>query len=198
MNGTLVSRVVRFYRREGLPALLRELCVRPYRRLVLDWHYVFVCEQVPEVPPPPMELELRHYRSAEALDAEVRRSVVGELGAHMGRALDEALAGGAELFVACVSEAVAALQFVRPGRAVDHWFVPLRPNDAVLFGGTTLPRFRRRGLVTWMIRHQTHYAMQGGGRAYADVKVWNTPAIRAVESAGFRRIARMRPLRSGS
>jgi RimJ/RimL family protein N-acetyltransferase len=32
------------------------------------------------------------------------------------------------------------------------------------------------------------------GRAYADCKVWNKPAIRCIEKAGFRRIATKHPL----
>jgi len=192
----LVQRANEYRRRHGLLALPRELCLRTYRRLFQNWHYVFACDEPPALCTPPTGLRLLHCREPHGLPDAYREQIVRELSVAMNATLNHDFANRAELFVALDGDQVAAIQWVRFGCHVRSWFVPLRADDFVLFGGTTLPRFRRRGIMTWMIVDQTRYALQRGGRGHSDVKVWNTPAIRAVECAGYRRIACLRPLRA--
>ncbi len=79
----------------------------------------------------------------------------------------------------------------------ERWYVPLEPEDVVIFSVVTFFRFRGLGLARLMVRCVAD-AEPGVGHIYLDVKRWNRSGQLAFEKAGFRRVAVRAPLALGS
>ena len=101
---------------------------------------------------------------------------------------DRELRAGAVMWVGYIEGVFAASQFSIRGQFLKRWFIPLQPDDIVIYGADTLNAFRGRGIHPAMIRSIIEREVDAG--AYCDTNVWNVVAQRNIERAGFRRIAR--------
>jgi RimJ/RimL family protein N-acetyltransferase len=139
-------------------------------------------------------LVLDRYDRPEAVPEDARRAVLRWGGEPAWRTDVEELRDGAALWIGRLDGVVAGAWMSRPGALFRAWFVPLRPEDRVLFRGTTAPELRGRGLSPAMMREIVAREVPPGGRAYVDASVHNASSIRAIEKAGFRRIATLKPV----
>jgi GNAT superfamily N-acetyltransferase len=194
MLGKFVQRVSDYSRRRSLAALPGDALLRAYRGLFCNWHYVFECDRPAAPAAPPPGVDVLHVAGAADLSPALRRQIVDGLGPRMDATTEALFAAGAELHLATRGERVIALLWTRYGRDVVHWFIPLRASDVVLYAAATLPAHRGLGVMSWLIAELTRGRIVADAKAYADAKIWNRPAIRAIEKAGYRRVARMRPL----
>jgi hypothetical protein len=82
-------------------------------------------------------------------------------------------------------------------RDLKQWYIPLRPDDVVIFSVCTWPGFRGMGLARSLVHHIV--SSQGGTDTnfYLDTKEWNRTAQATFERIGFQRIAVRPPLQAG-
>lgn len=106
------------------------------------------------------------------------------------RELDEQ----ATLWIALVDGNVASTVFTRRGAQFKRWFLPLRPEDVVVFRLRTYEAYRGRGLAPSLIRFAMHHTVTSPGCAFIDCRTYNMPSIRCIEKSGFKRIAKMRTI----
>ena len=130
--------------------------------------------------------------------ADVPPSVIDELICFRGRGYREIVTDefrrNSVFWVASLNGLVVASQFSRSGKCFRRWFLPLHDDDVVVFGGATTPIARRKGIMAFMISHHVRQERKPNAGAYADCAIWNEASMRCIEKAGFRRIARFRPL----
>jgi RimJ/RimL family protein N-acetyltransferase len=139
-------------------------------------------------------LAVDRYDRPEAVPEAARRAISRWGGDVAWRTDVEEIRAGAALWIGRLDGAVAGAWMSRPGALFRAWFVPLRAGDLVLFRGTTAPELRGRGVSPAMMREIVARDLPPGGSAYVDVSVHNAPSIRAIEKAGFRRIATLKPI----
>jgi len=101
----------------------------------------------------------------------------------------------ATMWLAVIDECVASSVFTRRGEHFANWFVPLRPEDVVVFRLRTHPAHRGKGLAASLMRHAIHQTLAPGAHAYIDCRTYNKPSIRCIEKTGFVRIAKMKTIR---
>ena len=166
--------------------------VAAYNRVFRGRHHVYLHERRVLPACPGLTVERRD-RPEDVSDA-VREAVVrwGGVKAWSWDVLE--MNDGAALWIGRIDGAIASAWMSRPGSLFRAWFVPLRAADLVLFRGTTAPEFRGRGISPAMMGEIVARALAPGGRAYVDAAVHNAPSIRAIEKAGFRRIATLNPV----
>jgi GNAT superfamily N-acetyltransferase len=103
-------------------------------------------------------------------------------------------AKGCVLWVAYGGDRPACITLSRRGRHIPRWFLELRPDDVLLFRVKTAADFRGKGFSPALTRHILAEELRDGGNAYWDCRVYNRPSIRAAEKAGFRIVAKMKPI----
>jgi len=107
----------------------------------------------------------------------------------------EQFAAGAILYIVRADRA-ASILWAKPGHLVrKDWYIPLSETDLVLYGWETRPEMRGRGLIGIAIAAAARDHAQHFDRLLADVRIWNSASIRAMEKAGFQRIGEFAPLR---
>jgi RimJ/RimL family protein N-acetyltransferase len=166
--------------------------VAAFNRVFRGRHHVF--RHAPGAAPACPGLAVERYDRSADVPGPVREAVVrwGGEKAWTWDALE--MNDGAALWIGRLDGAVASAWMSRPGSLFRAWFVPLRADDLVLFRGTTAPELRGRGISPAMMAAIVARALASGAAAYVDVAVHNAPSIRAIEKAGFRRIATRRPV----
>lgn len=149
-------------------------------------------------PGPPLaedvELLVERFELADAVPFAAREAIESWGGERAWRQDEEELRQGAVLWTGRWRGAIGSAWMSRPGALFRAWFVPLGPADLVLFRGRTSPALRGLGLSPAMMRAIVARELRPGGKAYVDVSVHNAPSIRAIEKAGFRRVATMKPV----
>jgi RimJ/RimL family protein N-acetyltransferase len=167
-------------------------CVAAFNRIFRGRHHVYLHERA--VAPARAALSVERFDRPEDVPDDIREAVVrwGGEKAWIWDALE--MNDGAAFWIGRLRGAVASAWMSRPGSLFRAWFVPLRAEDVVLFRGRTAPELRGRGVGPAMMGEIVARALPSGGRAYVDVAVHNAPSIRAIEKAGFRRIATLRPV----
>lgn len=174
------------------------LVSRLWRRLAAAYNaifrrrnHVYRWEPAPAKVP---DLLVERYERADAVPFAARQAIESWGGEQAWRQDVEELRQGAVLWTGRWEGEIGSAWMSRPGRLFRAWFVPLGPEDLVLFRGRTSPALRGRGLSPAMMRAIIARELRPGGTAYVDVKVHNAPSIRAIEKAGFRRVATMKPV----
>ena len=167
-------------------------CVRVFNRRFRRRNHVFRHEPGPGPACP--GLDLSRYDRPEQVPDHVAAAVIAWTGAASWAWTLLELQEGAALWIGWLDGTVVGAWMSRPGALFRAWFVPLNSADLVLFRGSTAPAFRGRGVSPAMMSEIVARALPPEGRAYVDVSVHNAPSIRAIEKAGFRRIATMKPL----
>ncbi len=107
------------------------------------------------------------------------------------------LNAGGLMYVAFVEGEAASVLWSKSGECISRWYVALEPADRVLYSMLTCPSHRGKGLIGTLIEAAVRDALDGRGRVFTDVRVWNRSSFRAIERAGFVRTVSMRPLRGG-
>lgn len=167
-------------------------CAATLNRIFRRRNHVYRYERGPSLGCPGLIVD--RYDRPEAVPEDARRAV-SRWGGEQAWVWDiREMNEGAALWIGRLNGAVASAWMSRPGSLFRAWFVPLRVSDLVLFRGTTGPEFRGRGVSPAMMREIVARALPLGSDAYVDVAVHNAPSIRAIEKAGFRRIATLRPI----
>ncbi|HEX7902111.1 MAG TPA: GNAT family N-acetyltransferase [Planctomycetota bacterium] len=166
--------------------------VAAFNRVFRGRHHVYRLEPGPRPACPGLAVE--RYDRPEDVPDDIRQAV-RRWGGEKAWTWDvREMDDGAALWIGRLVGAVAAAWMSRPGSLFRAWFVPLRAEDVVLFRGTTAPELRGRGIGPAMMREIAGRSLASEARVYVDVAVHNAPSIRAIEKAGFRRIATCRPV----
>jgi len=107
--------------------------------------------------------------------------------------LRDRLEKGAKLWLLRVKHTLAAFIWSMRGNMVEPYFVPLTPDDAVLFDVETFPDYRGKGLYPFLVEYVfNELKKQNVVRVYGDAKTWNTPSLRGLAKTGFRHYADVR------
>ena len=175
----------RLLRRYGVLCLTRRAVAKAWRHLFRNRNRVFVYEPSGYLPAAREDVTIWRMEAMAAIPEVILRQLSEQLGDRYLRAAGCEFRMRGILYVALAGEVVAAVQWSRIASDIDTWFTSLEREDVVIFGGTTLPAFRGRGIMPWMIQHQANLDGKPGRRVLADCKVWNTPARKAIEKAGF-------------
>jgi hypothetical protein len=130
--------------------------------------------------------------------AEVPNAIVEHIVKHEGgwfiQQMDAVFPRGANLVVVICDGLPASFLWARRAENLAVWYVPLNPSDNVLFGWHTTPSKRGQGLIGVALQATVQHFESQTTRFLADVKAWNTPSIRSMQKAGFRLVAKSKPL----
>lgn len=138
---------------------------------------VLRCERLEEVP--------------ASVWATMDADEAGPMKAHFAHEFD----GNGVLWVGLIDGQMAASQWSVRGRYRSQWFIPLAPDDIVIFAASTRNAFRGRGIHPAMIRYIMEHEGDDRVGIYADTQVWNNVARRNIEKAGYRAFAEMPALK---
>ncbi len=98
---------------------------------------------------------------------------------------------GARLWTAIEGGRALGSAWVIEARLLDGWYVPLKPNSAVIYGVVTPGRTRGRGIAPQLALAAARHASANGGEVYLDCMAWNRAALRAFAKAGFVPVAQV-------
>lgn len=169
--------------------------VHLYNRRFRHWNYILKHDPDAEARPLPEGTEVLRYDDADAVppdildkmrETDAERSVQAYL-YHIRHK-------GSVLWVAVRNGTVCSTWLSRQGRHIPRWFIPLQPDDLLLYRGKTAAAARGKGFSPAMTQYIIAHEPGATGSAYADCRIYNHPSIRCLTKAGFRIIGRMRPI----
>jgi hypothetical protein len=91
----------------------------------------------------------------------------------------------ARLYILMIAGEIGSIIWVRSGRDIGRWMIPLSPADYVMFAGYTSPKFRGMHLHGHVIAAAFEEECKAGGQCFADCNVSNLPSKRQLERTGF-------------
>jgi Acetyltransferase (GNAT) family len=98
------------------------------------------------------------------------------------------------LWIGAYGDAPVCYAWSTHGRDLKEWYIPLQPDDIVIFAVVTWPGSRGIGLARNIVQHIALVEGNDSVHIYLDTKEWNLSAQRSFERAGFRRVAVKPPL----
>ena len=200
-TATTRNRIGQYFRKCGLRRLVWRAVIETalrfrsaWRRLTCHRNHVFVHEGPVGCVELPPGLSVARFASWEDITREVQAGLLEYGGARHVANIRREMVDRAVLWIGLIAGQIVCVQMTRAGRDIAKWFVPLRDDDIIVFAVGTRMEYRGSGIAPAIIRHAMHRELGDNGKAHIDCKVWNKPAIRGFEKAGFRWIATMRPL----
>lgn len=165
-----------------------------YRKIFRQQNYIFR-HNGPFLPETRSDCTFKRYDSVgdlpESIQADISSDGKPTRLTRDKRELNE----NAILWVAMVNDRVASTVFTRKGKHFHNWFLPLQPEDVVIFRLRTHPDFRGHGLASSLIRHAMHETIkEGPGNAYIDCRTYNKSSISCILKAGFIKVAKMKTI----
>jgi GNAT superfamily N-acetyltransferase len=95
---------------------------------------------------------------------------------------------GAILWVLKLKDEIAGFGWAIRGKMVSTYYLPLAPNDAVLFDFLTFEEYRGHGLYALLCEKiMRELKLEGVVRAYGMTDEWNTSSIRGLEKTFFKK-----------
>ena len=165
-----------------------------YRRLFCQQNYIFRHSGPFDAPELPQCTFASH-----TSDSEIPQSIIDDIiASRPEKSFDvdnDELRNHATLWVALVNGRVGSFFYTRKGSHFRKWFLPLSPDDVVVFRMRTPDQHRGRGYAPALLRHALSQIIIDGAWAHIDCRTYNKPSIKAIEKAGFVRVAKMRTLR---
>ena len=133
----------------------------------------------------------------ERFDTDLPSAVVDRLieavGARELRGFRALLEKQAVLWVAFIGDAVAGHLWTQKAQHMGRWYMPLQPDDVVIFSVVTRPDHKGKGAAPALCLHAIDAIASRAGnlpcRFYLDCETWNTVAQRSFMKAGFVPIA---------
>lgn len=97
---------------------------------------------------------------------------------------------GCVLWAASDGQQLAGYLWMNRGRTISRWLVPLGADDIAVFNTNTLPEWRGRGVMAWLINEaiageRSGAAGDAGERCYISCVPWNRASRRMIEKSGF-------------
>jgi GNAT superfamily N-acetyltransferase len=185
MSHLAYDRVRRGWRRHGIGGLARRVPVKAWHRLAHNATLVFMRRGGGSSAPLPAGLAIIRCTAKEQVPSRALVQLTAEEGVAVQHQMRKEFGRGAELWIACCDDQVAAYQWTVRGRFLEHWHVAVAPNDVVVFSTVTLPRFRSRGMATLVADHAITTLLGPDDFAFIDTKEWNRDALRFITRAGF-------------
>ncbi len=186
----------RLRRRYGLIALPGRVLRKTWQRLMRNKHYVSVHGHGATIFPMPDKLRIERYVREQDIPSSVLEQVTVEEGNSFVHFMRREFANHGVLWLCYMDGEIIAYQWSRVGKYIRQWFVSLSNADVLIFSTVTFPNWRGRGIGPAMMGHIIANEVHDQGVTYIDCKEWNTPAIRAIDKAGFTRIGLTNPLAS--
>lgn len=95
---------------------------------------------------------------------------------------------GAILWIVKLKDEIAGLVWSIRGKMVSPYYLPLVPNDAILFDALTLDEYRGCGLYGLLMEKvMEELKLAGVVRVYGMVEEWNIPSIHGIEKTCFQK-----------
>lgn len=137
-------------------------------------------------------LEVLRIERLEEIPAAVRSEIVERRAVAYLERVQVELELGAVFWIGVLEGHVVGTRMSRPGRKFPkRWYVPLKPDDIVIFGGQTWEEYRGMRISPTMINRICTRELQPGGAAYVDCQIWHKSSIRSIQHAGFERVGVM-------
>ncbi len=168
--------------------------LRYYRKWFRNWNHIFV-HKGPFEPLRSIACEFVRYAHFEELPDHVRAAIAHYGGRKILKMDQQEMEQSADIWIAIIDQQLAGVLFTRKGKKFRRWFVEIKDDDMVIFRMRTYPAFRGRGVAPSLMRYAMHHSLQGGHKAYIDCRVYNKPSIRAIQKAGFKQFATMKPIK---
>jgi len=179
------SRLRRALARYGFFGLMQRAFLSFWRRIFHNRNHVFIFN--PNVRPvsAAIAFKIKRYATPDTLPSDIISSIEAHDGADLREVIGREFSRQGVLWIAFVDNAVAGYQWSRRGACIDHWFVPLAADDIVVFSTTTFVGYRGLRIAPAMMQYIAETELRKGAKMYIDCKVWNTPAHKGIERAGF-------------
>ncbi|MCH8822881.1 MAG: GNAT family N-acetyltransferase [Planctomycetes bacterium] len=189
-----ISRLQRAQRRWGALGIGKRAVLKVTRRLFYYRQYVYKHSNRNAIYPVIAGLRVEYYCQIDEVPQHIVDSILHEEGFFYLNTIRQEFEQNGQLYVGVLHERTVALMWVRKGKYIEQWFVPLTDEDYVLYGMLTFPQYRGRGLIRALAFEAMRKYGDMGGTAHIDCRVWNRSSIRAIEKLGFEKIATARPL----
>lgn len=177
-----MNRVISYLRGHGLKKFL----IRLYQKFwPLQQSCVYSIRRPSEFEPI-KDLRIERYKSFEEMDSELLDHLRREGSQHL-QSFGKLFQHGSEVWLGLSPGGrLAGVCASTRDRARDNYFVPIRREEATIFGCWVLEPFRGRGIYPSMLKEIVNtYLKSGVTRIYIDCKKWNYGSIRGIEKAGF-------------
>ena len=192
-----ISRLVEFYKRNGLVASVRRATLGIKRALFLGRMVVFYCDLAPRKLRPmhaPEGCCVLRIKSLAELGSDRFQEITSfwnpKLAQQMVR---ERFERGASLWLVESDNQLAGFGWTLEGRAIEPFYFPLGKMDVQLFDFYIVPEFRGQTLY-WLLMNRIlcTLAAEGSSRAFADSHEWNRAQLAAFQMTPLRALGAVR------
>jgi len=142
----------------------------------------------------PEEYSIVAYHSRSDIPAKDQERYFGHAGKENGEnEISDRFSKNAILWMLRVNEAPAGFIWSVRGKMVDPYFVPLAPNDSVLFDAVTFPEFRGKRIYS-LLTNGVILRLRNDGctRAFGHAEEWNLPSINGLRKTYLKAIGKAR------
>lgn len=167
--------------------IVADILRRKFGPFVLRRHVLYRCdrERLCAYPwQPKIRAEFRLYETQEVVPCILCKRIEED---NAMLFVAQELSRGAVLWAAFIGEQPAAYLLSTRASCLSKWYIPLMPNDVVIYGAATFREWRGNGLYTDILRHVIG---KTSGNIYCDANEWNAAAQRNFERSGFVRIGK--------
>ncbi|MCA9068228.1 MAG: GNAT family N-acetyltransferase [Planctomycetaceae bacterium] len=188
-----MGRFQRSIRRYGILSAIGRLTSATFNRCFRARLCVWVWNAGGPFNNPTNGVEVNRYETLESLPQTILEELIRRDGEEFLTRTTEEFVDHGVLWVATVEGQVAGYQWSCRGDFVRNWHFELTASDVLIFSTVTFHEFRGRGIAGAILARICD-EVPSGGRACADCMVWNTPAVRCFQKAGFQKVAERKPL----
>ncbi|GAB4154763.1 MAG: hypothetical protein Tsb009_31480 [Planctomycetaceae bacterium] len=190
-----MNRLKRSIQRDGLLPSVKRFTVNSFNRLFRARLCVWQWKQGdPLYLASRTELAILRFNTQDELPTELHERLVSSDLPDFSSRMQEEFSEGGVLWVALSDDQPAGYQWSRTGQFVENWHCELNASDVLIYSTVTFHEFRGRGIAAAIMAKICREEVGTGGAAYADCMVWNRPAVRFIQKAGFTKIAERKPL----
>lgn len=169
--------------------------IKLFNRCFRHWNYVMKYDRSAPRRDLPAGVTIERFAHVDAIPGEMlakMRAVDSDVSVEAYR--HEMRHKGSVLWVALRDGEVIGTRLSRRGRHIPVWFIPLQPDDLLLYRGKTTPACRGQGLSPAMMQYIIDRELSDSCSAYSDCRIYNHPSIRSLSKAGFRIVGKLRPI----
>jgi hypothetical protein len=192
-----ISRLIVYFRRNGLRATARRVSLAARRALFSSRMVLFYCDLLGISSPAedlPKSLKIEQHRSPTGLGPGDLEEMTSFWNPQLAcRKIQERFALGASLWLIRCEDKLAGYGWTLRGRTVEPHYFLLGPDDVHLFDFHIFPEYRGRRLNPLLVTHILHnLAAEYEGRAFIEAAEWNLPQLSSLSKTPFRHLGSAR------
>ena len=187
----------------GIIETIIRIITKPIRLLIFfllhklnNYNYIFIYDSLITTSSIPNDLVIKQYNKIDDISTDLIEKLIISYGEKsVNTDLLYVKEKGCTLWIAFLKNDITCMRLSRIGSAIPKWFLPLNPNDQVFLRGKTVEKHRGKGISPALLQYMISKLSDKKINIYVDCSIYNKANIRSLPKAGFKIIAKMKPIK---